>query len=579
MKLCSKEFFDFFMAIPDAMGSIEELSGYIAKNIAPVCDICGIGKIELCLNNPKSPYEERIKDSITMLYCYADANGIADGYANHCVNHTYTTHSGGTAEVRFYPRKSAAWNGDDLKYLEFLSNIINTLCGKAGLAKLARISAVTDSLTGIANADGIDFFIKDCCEKNMETLYTAISVNIKNFKYFNEQFGVSYADIILKKYAQSIQDFLRKDEICGRLNDDNYLAIIKNNRVDKFLDFISSVQLRLNIDDILNTFNIHAKICICPIAEKNNISTLIHNISIALNSAKGSPSNDRVWFQPSMLEDMQHDKELAGNFSKAIALREFDVYYQPKFHLESGKLCGCEALVRWNHNSSLLSPDNFLHVFEKDGTICALDLYVLEEVCIRLRAWIDAKITPVRVSINFSKVHLSNRFLAEDIMKVLNKYSIPPQYIEIELTEGSGYEDFTSLADFIKRIKNYGVYTSIDNFGTGFASLKLMSDLDINVIKLDRSFVTGITDSVLEHASVPYLDGRTALKRAKNNEVIMKTIIDTAHALGIKVICAGIENKQQETLLKEHGCDMGQGFLYDKALAYDVFEKKLQGIS
>ncbi|MDE7266230.1 MAG: EAL domain-containing protein, partial [Lachnospiraceae bacterium] len=152
-------------------------------------------------------------------------------------------------------------------------------------------------------------------------------------------------------------------------------------------------------------------------------------------------------------------------------------------------------------------------------------------------------------------------------------------YIEIELTESSGYDDFTSLFDFVKRIKSYGIHTSIDNFGTGYASVKLISDLDINVIKLDRSFVTGITDAVLEDIDASFSDGRTALKRAKNNEVIMKSIIETAHALGIKVICSGIENEQQEKLLKRHGCDMGQGFLYDKALPHDIFAKKLQGIS
>lgn len=573
MKLCSNEFLDFFMAIPDAMDSIEELSGYIAKAITPVCDMCEIGKIELCLNNPKSPFEERIKDNITMLYCYSE------GYADNCIHNIYTTHSGGSAEVIFYPRKQVVWNDDELEYLNFLSNIVNMLCGKAGLAKLARISAVTDALTGIANTDGIDVFIADCSERNVETAYTAIYVDIKDFGYFNEQFGVSYANAILRKYAHCLEAFMRKDEICGRLNDDNFLTIIKNNRVDKFLDFVSSVQLRLNIDDIMNTFNIQAKVCIYPIAEKNNISTIIHNISIALNAAKDSTEHDRVWFEPSMLDEMMRDKEIAGNFSKAIALKEFEIYYQPKFYLESGKLCGCEALVRWNRNSDLLSPADFLHVLEKDGTICALDLYVLEEVCIRLRAWLDAEITPVCVSINFSKVHLHNRFLAEDIIKVLNKYAIPPQYIEIELTESSGYEDFTSLFDFIKRIKSYGIHTSIDNFGTGYASLKLMSDLDINVIKLDRSFVTGITNAGLESGDPSFSDGRTALKRAKSNEIMIKSIIETAHALGIKVICSGIENEQHEKLLKQHGCDMGQGFLYDKALPHDVFAKKLQGIS
>ncbi|MDE6914560.1 MAG: hypothetical protein K2P35_12845, partial [Lachnospiraceae bacterium] len=113
MNLCSNELFNFFMAIPDTMGSLEELSGYIAKSVPPVCDALGIGKIELCLNNPESPYEERIKDNLTMLYCFSE------GYVNTPVSNRYATHSGGTAEFLFYPREPAAWNDGDMEYLKF----------------------------------------------------------------------------------------------------------------------------------------------------------------------------------------------------------------------------------------------------------------------------------------------------------------------------------------------------------------------------------------------------------------------------------------------------------------------------
>lgn len=561
MKLCNDEFLKFFMAIPDAMGSIEELSGYIAKAVPPVCDMLGIGKIELCLNNPPSPYEDCIKNYIIMLYCFED------GYMENSVNNLYSTHSDGTAEVRFYPRESVKWNNDNLECLKFFSNIINILCGKAGLAKLARISSVTDPITGIANAVGINAFIKDCCDREAETSYTAIYFNIKNFRYLSQRLGPKSGNSILKKYAQRLKDFMRRDEICGRLNDDNYFAVIKNERLDTFLDFITDVQLRLNIEDIISTFSIQARAGIYPMTKGDNMDTVLYNISIA----KSSSTKDHVWFDPHMLDELLHDKEISGGFSKAIALKEFHIYYQPKIDLHSGFLCGCEALVRWNRDNRLLPPSEFLPVLERDGTICALDLYVLEEVCICLRTWLDAGLIPVRISTNFSKVHLHNRFLAEDIMNILNKYSIPPEYIEIELTESSGYDDFALLSEFINRIKDYGVYTSIDNFGTGYSSLKLINDLEIDVIKLDRSFVTDIALSSSDETAV--------FRKRKNNVVVIKTIIDMAHELGIKVICEGVENSEQAELLKQLHCDMAQGFLYDKPLPHDEFEKRIQGIS
>lgn len=562
MKLCSNELYKFFMAIPDTMGSIEELAGRIAKTVPPICDMFDIGKIELCLNQPQSPYEECIKNNITMLYCFAD------GYMDKPVSTTYSTHSGGTAEVRLFPREAVVWNNDDLDALQFLSNIINMLCGKAGLAKLARISAVTDPATGIANAVGVSAFLSDCIARGTADAYTMLYLNIKNFSYLNQRLGPQSGDIILKKYAQRLKDFMRRDEICGRLNDDNYLAVIKNERIDKFLNFIEDVRLQLNIEDMVSTFSIQAKAGIYPIAKGDSIENVQYNISIAINAAKNSSSRDHVFFHPGMLDDLLHDKEISGSFSKAIALREFDVYYQPKFDLNTGSLCGCEALVRWSKDGRLLSPSEFLPVLEKDGTICALDLYVLEEVCISLRAWLDAGLTPVRISTNFSKVHLHNRFLAEDIMNILNKYAIAPEYIEIELTESSGYEDFASLMDFISRIKNYGVYTSIDNFGTGYSSLKLISGLAIDIIKLDRSFAADIAASVSE--------GADTAPQVPKNQIVIKTIIDMAHELGIKVICEGVENNEQEALLRQLHCDMVQGFLYSKPLPHDEFQKSLQ---
>lgn len=573
MKLCSNELFDFFMAIPDTVSSIEELSGYIAKSVLPVCDTFSIGKIELCLNNPPSPYEERIKDNITMLYCFSE------GYVNTPVSYIYTTHSGGTAEILFYPRELVVWNDGDLENLNFFASVINVLCGKAGLAKLASISSVTDPVTGIANTEGISVFLANCRAKKTETDYTALCTNIKNFKYFNQQLGTSYGNIILKKYAQHLRDFLRRDEICARLSDDTYLTIIKSERTEKLLELISDIRLRLNIDDMINTFNIQSKTCVYPIAQGDTANTILYNISIAINLTKGTPDSNHIQFQPSMLDDLKREKEISGAFSKAIALKEFDVYYQPKLDLTTNSLCGCEALVRWSKADKLLAPSDFLSVLEKDGTICALDLYVLEETCINLRAWLDLGLTPVRISTNFSKVHLHNRFLAEDIMGIINKYSIPPKYIEIELTESSGYEDFASLSDFIKRIKSYGVYTSIDNFGTGYSSLKLMSDLEIDVIKLDKAFVTQSAIPALENADTPLSNGRATLKHTQNNAVVIKAIIEMAHALGIKVICAGVENDEQMQLLLQLGCDMIQGFLYDKPLPHTEFQKRLQGLS
>lgn len=567
MKLCSNEFYKFLITLPDAMSSYEELSGYIAKAVPSICDMLSIGKIELSLNKPETPYTELIRDHLTILYCYPE------GYAEKPISHTYETYSNGTAEIRFFPRNQTSWVDDitDLnKDLKFLSSIIYTLCSKAYLTGFAHISTITDPVTGIANSIGINTFLSDCCRKGMESSYTAVHINLKDFRYLSRRLGPKSDNTILQKYAQHLKDFLRRDEICGRLNDDNYIAVIRQNRIDKFLSYITNVRLRINVNDVVSTFSVQAVAGIYRLEKGNNVNTILYNLSIAVSAAKSSPGESHVWFEPAMLDEIIRDKEISGSFSKAISLKEFDVYYQPKIDLKTGSLCGCEALVRWSRDGRLLSPSEFLPILERNGTICALDLYVLDEVCSSLRTWLDAGLKPVRVSTNFSKVHLHNPFLAEDIMNVINRYSIPPEYIEIELTESSGYEDFSSLSDFVKRIKGYGVYTSIDNFGTGYSSLKLINDLVIDVIKLDKSFIIDMDNKTDAEAA--------DLKITKSNEIMIKTIINMAHELGLKVICEGIETVEQEALLKELHCDMAQGFLYDRPLPHGDFQKKLQDI-
>ena len=210
-------------------------------------------------------------------------------------------------------------------------------------------------------------------------------------------------------------------------------------------------------------------------------------VEAALNMARGQ-NEDVTFFEHSMMERMLKDKEISAIFPMAIKREQFEVYYQPKVNIIEQKLCGCEALVRWFRNGKMISPMEFIPVLESEGTICTLDFYVLDKVCQAIKSWIDRGIKPVRVSSNFSKVHLKNPALADRVFAVIDKYGIDPQYIEIELTEMSGYDNYENLAQFIKDMRERGVHTSIDDFGTGYSSLNLLTDLDLDTVKLDKSY-------------------------------------------------------------------------------------------
>lgn len=246
-------------------------------------------------------------------------------------------------------------------------------------------------------------------------------------------------------------------------------------------------------------------------------------------------------------------------FPKALEQEEFLVYYQPKVSLPENRLCGCEALVRWLREGKIVPPMEFLPVLEREGSICALDFYVFEKVCCDIRKWLDTGIEPVRISVNFSKVHLHNLQLAEDIIAVMEKYSVDSKYIEIELTETLSYENYQTLIKFVDAMKKKGIHTSIDDFGTGYSSLNLLKDLNVDIIKLDKSFLQNIE------------------KRNKQDEIVIKNIVNMVKELDMEVIAEGVETFDQADFLRNINCCMAQGFLYDRPLPQKEFQKRLTG--
>ena len=243
-------------------------------------------------------------------------------------------------------------------------------------------------------------------------------------------------------------------------------------------------------------------------------------------------------------------------FMDSLAKNEFKVYYQPKVDLLTKELCGCEALSRW-YAQRLITPAEFIPILESDGTIKNLDFYVLETVCKNLRDWLDKGIEPVLISTNFSKLHLADENFENHILSLLDKYSIPPKYLELELTELSDYQYFDRLVRFVNTMKEAGLKISIDDFGTGYSSMSLIRNLNPDVIKLDKSLID----------NVAIKDD----KKAKTDQIISRSIIEMAHELGITVIAEGVETKAQAEFLKASGCLMAQGFLFDRALEHDEF--------
>ncbi len=417
-----------------------------------------------------------------------------------------------------------------------------------------------DPLTGILNITGFMNQGTALCEKGCQSDYTGMFLNIKSFRYINQRFGFSHGDDALCKYAQNIQKLLLEDEIFARLGCDTFVLLVHKNRVNLLVGSVLSVRVHIQMDDFINNLDLSSRIGLYAVRPKDTMNDIINRITVAGLVAKTSRNHSTIWFRESMLERYIHDKEIADSFTTAMENGEFSVYFQPKVSLEDHTLCGCEALTRWTRTNSMISPSEFIPVLEQEGTICILDFYVLKAVCRSIREWLDAGIEPVRVSTNLSKIHLHNKNLAKNILRILDSYQVDPKYIEIELTESCAYEDFDSLSRFVNTMKEHGVHTSIDDFGTGYSSLNLLKDLNVDIIKLDKSFLSQNQNNIKLHS----------------NEVVIKTVINMAADLDMQVVCEGVETVEQADLLKSMNCPMVQGYLFDKPLTHDMFEARLK---
>ncbi len=411
-----------------------------------------------------------------------------------------------------------------------------------------------DLLTGVANFDKLIRVGEKMRRKKKNHLvdYSGLAISIKDFKFINQEYGSVVGDIVLKGYAKTLSEHLRHGEVIARNGGDNFIALIEKGHVDEFLKNINKVPV--DVGEKLG-LTLASRCGIYQINDEDTIYDVINAGLIAVGETRLSGAKDYVWFRQERRDEMIRQKDILSGYHKAIDEEEFVVYYQPKVNLRTRTLCGCEALVRWIRNGEMVPPGSFIPVLENDGKVQELDFYVFDKVCRDIGDWQRRGIQPVRVSSNFSKLHLHNKQFVDDVLAVVDKHGADPYYLEAELTESSGYEDLDAMKYFVSEMREAGIHTSMDDFGTGYSSLSLLRDIDMDVIKLDRTFLRDENDA--------------------KEERMVENIVRMIHDLDRKVICEGVETEEQVEFLKRVGCTMAQGFLFDRPLSREEFEKRL----
>jgi len=410
-----------------------------------------------------------------------------------------------------------------------------------------------DELTGLLNRTAYCDRIQDRLAQERNNKYAIYYFDIIKFKAINDIFGFKEGDRLLKYLAKEISSLHKNVFAACRLASDQFSFIANvtdldsNFLINKLLDKIASYDL---------PFQINANIGIFLIDDNNDYAdAMLDKAILAQSVIKGSFTKKYNYYTDRLRYEMISEQEIVGTMASALEERQFVVFYQPQYNHSTGLLIGAEALVRWRHpDNGLISPGVFIPIFEKNGFITKLDLYVFEEVCRFQRKAIDNNYSMVPISINFSKNDIYSYNFVEELNKIRNKYDVPSKFLRIEITESVLVGDIKFVNDILNKLHESGYVIEMDDFGSGYSSLNVLKDIEFDIIKLDMLFLSGHDDK-------------------NRGGTILSSVINMAKWLKIPVIAEGVENVSQADFLRSVGCDYIQGYLYSKPISEDDYEK------
>lgn len=422
-----------------------------------------------------------------------------------------------------------------------------------------------DPLTGLMNFRG---FTNRLDEKFSEMLsdspVAVVYTDIHHFKYINETYGYKKGDELLKLVAKALIDGSKGyDIMICRVHADNFVtaSAISEELLPIFDKFIyeQNVLLSKLLQDNCPDVRIRIVTGICYVRDSNmTAATAIANANLARKVAKTENIHKPLIFSDEMMEEIKYQEYLNNELPKAIKNHDLKVYYQPKINCSDDSLYGAEALVRWQKpDGTFIYPDKFIPVFEKNGSIMDIDFYVYREVFRYIRGRLDAGLPVFPISMNVSRVHFRTNKIIPYIEKLLAEYRVPPQLVEFELTENIYMKNFSKVDEFIKDCRNRGIQVSMDDFGSGYSSLNVISTLSIDTLKIDKIFLKN--DDLND-----------------NDKTVIESMIAMAKRLGMKVICEGVETESQTIFLKNAQCDQIQGYYYGKPMDEETFNQFIE---
>ncbi len=449
-----------------------------------------------------------------------------------------------------YSRSPGAFAQDSVDFLQGIKNTlaaaIDRRCAEDRLAYLAQF----DALTGLPNRNlYLDRLWQTLRQTDRDKRPVGvIFFDVDHFKSINDKLGHSGGDEVLTQIAVRLKKCLRPADTVARLSGDEFALVLDHLIVPEDATMVAE---RV-IATLAKPFHVHGHevyvtasigISIAP-GDGSNPDALLKNADMAMYRAKQAGRNTYRFFLPEMnaraAERLQIETELRG----ALARTEFVLHYQPKADINTGRISGFEALLRWNHpKRGLVPPNEFIPVLEETGLINEVGDWVMRQACQQIRTWQVGGLRDCPIAVNLSARQFARNNLDSTIGKLLHEFQINPNLLEFELTESVLMSDSRDAVQVLDNMKKYGVRLSVDDFGTGYSSLAYLKRFPLDALKIDRAFISHITTD-------------------QGDATIAKAIINLAHSLRLKVVAEGVESQAQLDFLRANDCDEMQGYLF-----------------
>lgn len=543
----------FFDVLWTEVKDIDKCEECVKEAILVIADRTRLGKAEICLDAPPTKFRPNGQYHNTVLY---------DRKQEMCTNAyvlNYTLPDGGSVTITLRAYGEEDFSEDEKKNLKYIFGEVFYKFSRTMMQGILINILDTDVATTVASPEAFMRFVERTMRAGQLNRYVVLFVNIHNFKYVNKVFPYEEGDVILKNYACTIKNMLYEDEIVARLGGDNFVLLVNRDRYEYMVENIQNIHIYHSAGAKEKHFLFSATIGASGLENISVSREVMARASIAYQTARLKGVGSVVFYSDEIQQRLMENQSIISDFGPALDNGEFVVYYQPKVDAFTKEICGAEALIRWMRNGKLIYPDSFIPQLENEGSICRLDYFVLESVCKFLRNRKEQGLNLINISVNFSRRHMEEDDLVQNIVKTIDRYGVDHQYIEIELTESGDFQNYEIMSGIVNGLRDNGIRTSVDDFGTGFSSLNMIKNIDLNIIKIDKSFIPLEND---------YTD-------KDRDKIMFGNIINMVKQLGKKTVAEGVETASQYEYLKSVGCDMIQGYLFDKPLTENDFKERL----